>query len=535
MKSLHKNIEDITASVIQKIGNPVSVMVVLATLESFGIRDKDVFSDYGFVTISDLAKHIYEDLKGRDVESLKNVNEFKKEKDKTSVIPVSSYLWMKTKLLVQFYPLGIFHLLPIFLQIASIIVFGYSLWAFIGFNIVQSTSVVFGVIIGLIVSGGYVQVLGRQASFYWHHQEYKQAKMVVNKLIESGIKGLLVTFLFIFAINFLFNLYPFSFILITCIYAFLIGLLLLVSAPFHTIRQRWVISLAILMATGIALGLKLYTTLHVYITHWVGIAVAIFISKLFLEYFFNKKKGSYTEETLRPKKLMVIYKNYRYFFYGTLIYVFIFIDRILAWSADIDLTHQFIFLYEKNYEIGMDLAIVIFFMLAGVLEYSIASFSKFLDVKQRNILLVNKDTFNRSLFKMYLGHISLLLLTALLTTTFVYLLITQPWGYQANFGEALDFISIKVCIIGGIGYLFLTWGMLNSLYLFTLDAPKGPLRSILIACLANLIVGFILCRVISYEYSVVGMLVGAGLFMMLTLRETIIFFKKLDYHYYAAY
>ena len=183
----------------------------------------------------------------------------------------------------------------------------------------------------------------------------------------------------------------------------------------------------------------------------------------------------------------------------------------------------------------MDLAIVIFFMLAGVLEYSIASFSKFLDVKQRNILLVNKDTFNRSLFKMYLGHISLLLLTALLTTTFIYLLITQPWGYQANFGETLDYISIKVCIIGGIGYLFLTWGMLNSLYLFTLDAPKGPLRSIIMACIINLIIGFILSRTISYEYSVVGMLVGAGLFMILTLRETIVFFKKLDYHYYAAY
>ncbi|WP_291864636.1 hypothetical protein [Maribacter sp.] len=535
MKNIQENIESITELVIHKIGNPVSVMVVLATLESFGIRDKDVFEDYGFVSLSDLAKHVFKDLKGRNTDTLKNESELRKAKKKNALVPVSSYLWMKTKLLVQFYPLGIFHLLPIFLQIASIIVFGYSLWAFIGFNIVQSTSVVFGVIIGLIVSGGYVQVLGRQASFYWHHQEFKKAKMVVNKLIKSGIKGLLLTFLSIAAVNFLFNLYPFSFILITCVYAFLIGLLLLVSAPFHTIRQRWVISLAILLATAIALFLKLYTNTNTYVTHWAGIGVAIIVSKLFLEFFFNRKKGFYTAENLRPKKLMVIYKNYRYFFYGTLIYVFIFMDRFLAWSADIDLTHQFIFLYEKDYEIGMDIAILIFFMLAGVLEYAIASFSKFLDIKQRNTLLINKKVFNKSLFRMYLGHISLLILTALVTTTFIYLLITQPWGYEANFGETLDFISIKVCVLGGIGYLLLTWGMLNSLYLFTLDSPKGPLRSIIIACLVNLVVGFILSRTISYEYSVVGMLVGAGLFMILTLREIIIFFKKLDYHYYAAY
>jgi len=535
MKNIPENIKSTTEMVIQKIGNPVSNMVVLATLESLGIRDKDVFEDYGFTSLNALAQHVYNDLKARDKATLKNEIELKNSKEKNTVTPVSSYLWMKTKLLIQFYPLGIFHLLPIFLQIASIIIFGYSLWAFIGFNIVQSTSVVFGVIIGLIVSGGYVQVLGRQGSFYWHHQQYKKAKMVVNKLIKSGIKGLLVTFVLLTVINFLFNFYPFSFVIITGVYAFLIGLLLLVSAPFHTIRQRWVISVAVLLATAVALSLKLYTILSVYLTHWIGILVAILFSKVFLEYFFRRKKGSYTKQNLKPKKLMVIYKNYRYFFYGMLIYVFIFIDRLLAWSADIDLTNKFIFLYEKDYEIGMDIAILIFFMLAGVLEYAIASFSKFLDVKQKNTLLVHKKTFNKSLFRMYLGHISLLLFTAVGTTTFIYLLITQPWGYEANFGETLDFISIKVCIFGGIGYLFFTWGMLNALYLFTLDSPKGPFRSILIACAVNLVVGFILSRTISYEYSVIGMVVGAAVFMILTLRDAITFFKKLDYHYYAAY
>jgi hypothetical protein len=51
----------------------------------------------------------------------------------------------------------------------------------------------------------------------------------------------------------------------------------------------------------------------------------------------------------------------------------------------------------------------------------------------------------------------------------------------------------------------------------------------------NIIVGFLLSRFVGYEYSVVGMLCGAGLFAFLTVRATHAYFKNLDYYYYASY
>lgn len=535
MKVHQENTAHISQKVIQKVGNPVSEMVVLATLESFGIRNKDVDTDYGFDSIFDMAMYIFKDLKQKPIAELRNLNELKPPKKGDKSIPISDYLWIKAKLLVQYYPLGIFHLFPIVIQIVCIILFGYSLWTFLGFNVVQSTAVVFGVIFGLIISGGYVQVLGRQASFYWHHQEYQKSKIVVYKLIKSGIKGNVVVFAVLAIVNFLFNLYPFSFFLITFIYAFLIGLLLLVSAPFHTIKHRWAISVAISVGTLLALSLKLWTTLHIFFTHWIGLCVAILISLIFLKLIFKSKIKTAKTVQSNPKKIMVIYRNYKYFFYGALIYVFVFLDRLLAWSAPFGISHKFIFLYEKDYEIGMDLAILIFFMLAGVLEYAIAAFSKFLDIKQKNIKFLDAREFNKSLYKMYWGHIFLLFLTAIGTTTFVYLIVTQPWGYQASFGETLNPLSIKVCVLGGIGYFFLTWGMLNALYLFTLNQPSAPLRALVIATSINLGIGFICSRFLSYEYSVIGMLVGAFVFMVLTIKTIHVFFKKLDYYYYAAY
>ncbi|AZQ59503.1 hypothetical protein EJ994_12060 [Maribacter sp. MJ134] len=534
MIDYNKVVADTTNAVVLKVGNPVNDRVVLATLESFGIRDSDVLSDYGFPSINELAQHIFLDLKSRNPKDLKNEPEMRREK-KSRSIPVSDYLWIKSKLFTKYYPLGLFHLMPVFIQIITIVFFGYSLWTYLGFNIVQSTSVVFGVILGLTISGGYIQVLGRQSSFYWHHQEYYKAKVVIDKMTFSGIKGLLVSFAALLVINMFFNFYPFSFVLITMIYAFLIGLLLLVMAPFHSIKQRWFNSLVILISTVLALTLSLTTSIHIYITHWIGIGLAIVLCRVYLLLFFKKKIGLNGTDAIKPRTVTVIYRNYHYFFYGILVYLFIFLDRLLAWSADATLTHNYLFLYEKNYEIGMDLAIIIFFLLSGVLEYSIASFSKFLDIRQKSTSLIYIKSFNMRMHTMYKGHITLLLGTAFLSTLFIYFFVTKSWGYQANFGEALDPISIRVCIIGGFGYLFMTWGMLNSLYLFLLNKPQGALKAITIACVINFTIGFFSSRVLSYEYSSVGMLIGAFVFMILTSKHTMSYFKKLDYHYYASY
>jgi len=123
----------------------------------------------------------------------------------------------------------------------------------------------------------------------------------------------------------------------------------------------------------------------------------------------------------------------------------------------------------------------------------------------------------------------------LLAFAAVFIIINASWGFTSQFHYAINPLSLKVCVIGGLGYILLAWGMLNSLYLFTLGQTLQPLRSILYAALLNIIVGFLLSRFVGYEYSVVGMLCGAGLFAFLTVRATHAYFKNLDYYYYASY
>lgn len=326
-----KNIAQLISDVKDKVGNPVNELVVLATLESFGIRNVDAKTDYGMDSIKDLASHVYKTVKSDNPFAIKNSNE-RELQDEQKSIRVSSYGMVRTKLFFHYFPLGMFHLFPVFLQIVAIIIFGYSLWTHLEFNRLQSTAVVFGVIFGLVLTGGFVQVIGRQASFYYYHDDLKMAKKVIYDVIVSGIKSMLAVFAFIAMVNLFLYLYPFLFLGVVFVYAFLIGTLLLFLAPMHTVKQRWVVSVAVLIATGIAVLLLKKTDLHVYLTHWIGIGIAILIMAGYLKFFFRNIKVNGREANLNSG-LSIIHKNYKYFLYGTFVFVFIFIDRLVAWSA----------------------------------------------------------------------------------------------------------------------------------------------------------------------------------------------------------
>lgn len=538
MNSHIKNIENLKNAIKDKIGKPVSNRVVAATIESLGIRDKDTMNDFGMVSIRALANLVFSQLvSAPDYIALKNKKEKELEKNEDSkTFQVSDYLMIKISIFSKYYPLGVLHLLPVFIQILAIIYFGYSLWTYIGFNHLQSTAVVMGVIVGLISTGGFVQVIGRQASFYWNYEDYTMTRKTIDFLVLLGAKSIAMFMFFIFCINFFFHIYPAKMLFVLFMYAFLVGMLLLIIAPLHIIKQRWIVSITIFLATIIAVILRQYTNISIYVTHWIGISIVIISARVYLYYFFKNKIDKLKVDcNMEIKKPVMLYQNYHYFFYGILIYIFIFIDRILAWSADVSGTIPYIIYFEKNYEIGMDVAILFFLLLSGVLEYSLAAFSKFIDIGQKNTSYSFAEKYNRGLYKMYWQHIGILCISAAVISVMIYLLMTSSWGYQAQFNEVFGEISFRVALIGGASYFFLAWAMLNTLHLFTLGQPIKPLRAIVIACIVNAVTGFIASRFISYEYSVIGLFLGCLVFMLLTLKANIEFFKNLDYYYYAAY
>ncbi len=522
--------------VYAQVGRPVNAQVVRALLESMSIRDLDAQRDFNATDLQSLATDLYQRIS--DETYLENHPDpiLVNSQFMSDGYLAKDFLRLKLRYFAKFYPLGLFHGLPVFLQISTIILFGYSMWTWIGFNQLQSTAVVLGVIFGLVGTGGFVQVIGRQVSHYWLNRDFEMVKRSTLIVFRDALifMGLLsITFLIVDSFA---NFYPYEFLYLVFVYSFSIGILLLLSAVFHPIKERWMITLAFIVGAGISLYLKLYTSMETYYTHWIGIWIANGLMIAYLLNFFRKsikEAKSYNRTT--SKNVVMIYRNYKYFFYGLLFFVFIFIDRILAWSTSPSGYLPYVVYYEKNYEIGMDIAILIFFLLVGVLEYGITSFSSISDILQKQTPYNKPEILNNKALKMYNEHVAILISMGIIMGALLYFVIWDQLGYERAFEERLDLISIKVSIIGGLGYILLAWGMLNSLYLFTLNKPSKPLSAILTACAVNLFVGWLASRLISYEYSVVGMLCGSFTFMYITRKYSLKFFKNLDYYYYAAY
>lgn len=528
MNDFNSNITALVASVNEKLGIATNVNSVQACIESMGVRSKDVHDDFGFKDISELSSFIFK----KNQEQLPLVLSQKGVSALTKTFVWSDYFFLKNKLFFANYSKGLFHILPVLTQILTILLFGYSLWAYLGFNNLQSTAVVLGVIFGLIYSGGYVQVIGRQATFYWNFKEYHKAAYIINQSNRSALKNLLKVLAVGFLINLFTHILPPFLYLITASYTLLISSILIVLAPFHVIKKRWVINFVLGIPTLFSL-LFLNYDIPVYYIHWSGIIMACIIGRVYVWNYF--RRITTTDLNFKsPLKESMIHKNYLYFTYGILLYLFIFLDRIIAWSLYNKSSNQVIY-YEKDYEIGMDIAIIIFFLLAGVLEFSVSYFSKFMDIRQKIISFKNRQQFNLKFRNMYVLHSTILLLSSACIAYFIYWFMFNEQGYNTIFEVPIEQKSIKVAIIGAMGYLFLTWAMLNALYMFTLNKVKVVLQYMAIATALNLVIGYFASRLISYEYASIGMLMGSLLFCVLTVREIFKFLRKLDYHYYAAY
>ena len=89
--------------------------------------------------------------------------------------------------------------------------------------------------------------------------------------------------------------------------------------------------------------------------------------------------------------------------------------------------------------------------------------------------------------------------------------------------------------MGATGYIFLIYGLMNSLFFFTLNRPEFVMYAIVPSLVVNCIVGYVCSRVISFEYATIGLIAGAVTFAVITGLIARRFFRHLDYFYYSAY
>jgi hypothetical protein len=500
---------------------PFDEWEITALLETNGLRDIDALNEWGEPDLFSLAKKL-----------LKYVDLIEYEEKETKEERI------KIKRIIQNYIKGSLFAFPMFIQILAMVIIGFGIWSSIEFSLKEATAIGLATLLALATTGGLSQIIGRKGLFYLKFEEYLLASQITKRLYILGlIFILLLSILFTF-INLYFKLFPPYMFQLFIIYYILLSLLFLIFSVFYMIESYGTIAFMTFIGILIVYILFSFLKLNLILSQAIGLIVIILMSKIIAFYKMQKlKKKSESEGAILPNFPSLFYSLYPYFIYGTAYFLFLIMDRTLAWTTSKTYLPYFIW-FNYPYEVGVDWALIPLIVTIALIEVFIYELGYFAFKKINETKADVIRNFNKYFLRVYklagLTFIIFGVISILLSFLLPYFLKNFPYFFQ--FVDVFfNNVNIFVFWFASIGYILLSWSLLNCIIFFAYSRHEFALKSILFGLFTNFAIGYTLSRAYYYYYSVIGLTAGAIVFAIISTYYAYNFFKNYDYFYYSAY
>ncbi len=433
---------------------------------------------------------------------------------------------------------GAIFALPMAISVFSMITLRFSLWSYENLTVEIATSIAIGTILSFVTVGGFTQAIARRGFFYIIQGYYGMARRVTFYFIFLGTVACAALSGIVFFLNALFNLFPYNMLLITILYYFILNTIWLSVTVMYILRKE--ILFSGLIVVGIFIVYVLFVGFH------INMIVSQLISLLFVSFlgiglslYFFKKAEAKAEKGIEPKlpKMSVtIYNTMPYFLYGILYFLFLFIDRIVAWSVD-NAFHSYFIWFRGDYELGLDFSLLVLIIPMGINEVVLSRFMNNIQLSQKSYLGQDIHNMNAVYIRQYFVRVIIIFAVSVASAAGLYYALSV---FMDIFNPAMGSIIYEnpvthfVFLLSLIAYVFLAIALMNAVTLFSLSQPHKVVRSITPAVMTNLVTGFVLSRWFGYEYAVVGLVVGSVVFVILSSIQVYSVLRKLDYYMYAA-
>jgi hypothetical protein len=523
------DLTELVTFVLDTTGSPVDAWAVAATLESRGLRDVDAVTRYQHEDIFDLANDVFA-LCRDELHAQARLRD-----------PPPKTQWhTQAYRFASFYVRGTFFAMPMAIQIISVLVLGYALWAYLRFSEAQATAVAVGTILSFVVTGGFVQGIGRLGLFYGEQDSHLLAYKVCYRLIKLGMLVACGVGALWWVSNLLSPSMAQETLLVSLVYYLLLSSLWLFMAVLYTLQMK----LAIIASTSVGLlviGAVLNGTgLGVYVAHWGGLVLSNVVA-FSLGYRVLKRRAAGVngdkELAVLPRDSILVYSTGPYFAYGVLYFTLLFLDRLVAWSTS-EQELPFAIWFRTPYELGLDWALLSLVLTIALLEYTINEFSATIIPVQKRFSAFERDEHNRFFRRFYRRQLTMLCGLAVFSCWLTYVAVLSLRRFE-DIKQARDFFAstttFQVYWIGAVGYALLVWALMNGVFFFCLSRPWLVLRAIAPAILVDLTVGFVASRAGTYWLGALGLAAGALVFGVMTSRSMSRVLDRLDYYYYSAY
>jgi hypothetical protein len=414
----------------------------------------------------------------------------------------------------------------------SLLTLGFSLWGGDVDNDVAS-AVAAGTVSSLVVSGGFVQAMARRALFYIGTREAVLAASTCRRwtlgaaaaLIAIGAAGL--------AGNAAVHWMPFPLAATTVSFHLSLGMLWIACGLLYMVELNgWIVGAT---AAGIATVGLLYRLFGYDLIPsqlagiWTATALAAFKGASWFEARGGRRRlgqGDWLRSGAGQSLSRELYLAGPYFAYGLLYYLFLFGDRLIAWTAHTNASALPI-QFRGDYETALDLAMIAFVLQVGWVHASLVAYQRELARGQARFQINEAPRFNAMLTRFYVRRLGLFAAFGVASSLLVYWIV--------NMLGLLPFPAMRpVLQTALVAYPLVVWGLWNTSLLFNLSRPAPVIGAAGAGLCTSITLGYLLSRVGGYEAAIFGFLIGSFAFGAFTGIGVMRALRTLDHYHFAS-
>lgn len=549
--------------VLGKMPSPSDHYAVAATLEMAGMRDVDAREWFGKENIFHLAKELFHDYRAGVNESrvasdnpALPPHEDKAYFDPFTIIPTPSTFWEAVKSAAPLYLRGLLSNAPWAMQIACLAIFGYAFGVSMHFSRSESTAAAIGMALSLVCTGGFVQTIGRLASFYLGQHNYTLTQQLYYRAVSTGLLFIIGIAFTIYGVSWLIPQFPPQVAATSAGYFVLFSSMSLCLSLFYVLHHFKGLIGSTFVGLTVMILVAEYTTLGVQAAHWSGIVATNTVALVWLRLHLQREQTQHKTQhqiPVLPRSTVLSYNVAPYFWAGVLYFGFLFVDRIVNWTTNawlngialtairgLDKPVVMPVAIYPPYEIGLMWAFLAFTFTTPLLEYIITRFMHVLLPLQRRTIAFDRTAFNRTFVQMYTRFTAAILVIGAIVAVWVYdgavFLYRLGWAPALKPMFSHSFAPTEPVYFWAVaGYALITIALMNNLILFSLSRPWLVVRSLSAGLVVNALVGWTLSHSFAAWMSVIGLAAGALVVACVSGVYALRVLRKMDFSYYAAF
>ncbi|MGE5328062.1 MAG: exopolysaccharide Pel transporter PelG [Deltaproteobacteria bacterium] len=508
------------------VTNPKDYFEIAAAVESLGYNDQMVKNCFGYEDVFVLSQEIFKTIQKSYIS-----NEYSDKKNVTRSKQPELF-WGAFR--------GIFSVLPMIISMLSGFLLNFSLWSFVDKNdsgVEKATAIAFSTILSMVIAGGFSQAFLRKAYGFVEQKSTRKIWSLYNFYFKKGLVTALYLAVLISCLAIISNIYRIENIIIFSVYFLLLTAVWLCMPILNIYKAEAVFALNLSFSIYLVFFLKSFFGINIIVSQITAMISFLIIHLMLVRGFLSLvsiiKKEKAESFSYNPRLLIDAYITVPYLIYGFLYYILIFMDRLIAWSANIKYILEPVLRMKGEYDLGMNWGIFVIIIPSIFIEVFTRIFINKIFVSSKFFSLEKEEDFKKTNVKSF--SVLIIIFSAICVIGAIISLgainySVFKWGIALN--PYYSDISRNVFYVSIIGYIFIVGGLLSNIYLLYLSQGKTLMRILMISIAINFIVGFILTRIFEAYFACIGFLAGAVAFFVLSTYYTLFVIKKLDYYLY---